>query len=133
MKVKDRLATGDVIYTTCNGLLFCNHLGIVVIGSGGNVKVFHNSPFIKNKYGGSICSESYESFMGGSEITKIVRTKTTKDNILKISRQHKRNIYNSFVFNCEDYIIKIVDGEMKSDFRDAWKIGALSIIGLSLL
>lgn len=133
MKVKDKLITGDVIYTTCNGLLFCQHLGIVVIGLNGDVKVFHNSPYTSNKYGGSVCSETYEAFMGGSEIAKIVRTKTTKENILKVSRKYKRNIYNSLIFNCEDYIIEIVDGEKKSDFRDAWGIGALSILGLSLL
>jgi len=132
MKVKDKLITGDVIYTTCHEIPFCQHLGIVVI-TNGQVKVFNNSPYIKNKYGGSICSETYESFMGGSEIAKIIRTKTAKENIIKVSKKYKYNIYNSLVFNCEDYILEIVDGEKKSDFRDAWGIGALSIIGLSLL
>lgn len=132
MKLWERLTTGDVIYTSCVGLPFCYHLGIVV-EIGGTKKIFHNSPYIKNQYGGSVCAESYEDFMKERQVVKVYRTGTQKDKILRVSRKCKKEVWDTFFFNCEDYILEIVEGRRRSDLRDAWKIGILAIIGYFIL
>ena len=132
MKLIDRLTTGDVIYTSCVDVPFCYHLGIV-LDDGKKKRIYHNSPEIKNKYGGSVCCESYEEFSKEREILKIVRTNATKEDILNASRKCKRDVWDTFLFNCEDYILEIVEGHRRSDIRDAWKISALGIAIISLL
>ena len=132
MKLKDRLRTGDVIYTSCIDVPFCYHLGIVV-DNGKKKRIYHNSPYIKNKYGGSVCSEPYESFVKEREVLKIIRTNVTAEDILKASKRCKRDIWDTFLFNCEDYILEVVEGHRRSDLRDAWKISALGIAIIGLI
>jgi hypothetical protein len=131
-KVIDRLTTGDVIYTSCVGVPFCYHLGIV-LDDGKKKKIYHNSPYIKNKYGGSVCSETYDNFMKEREIMKIVRTNATPEQIINASRKCRKDVWDTFFFNCEDYILEVVEGHRRSDLRDAWKISALGIAIISLL
>ena len=126
VKLIDRLSTGDVIYCSCVGVPMCQHTGIVV-DYGDKKRVFHNSPYIKNKYGGSICSETYENFMKERELLKVVKTKATEEMIMKITRKHKGEVWDSLFFNCEDYILEIVEGHRRSDVRDAWRIAALGV------
>jgi len=132
MKLWDRLTTGDVVYTSCVGLPFCYHLGIVV-ETNGTKRIFHNSPYIKNKYGGSVCAETYEAFMKERQVVKVYRTSATKKEILKVSHKCRTEVWDTFFFNCEDYILEIVEGRRRSDLRDAWKIGILAIIGYFIL
>jgi hypothetical protein len=132
MKLLDRLTTGDVIYTSCVGLPFCYHLGIVV-ETGNTKKIFHNSPYIKNKYGGSVCAQDYDSFMKERNVVKVYRTNATKERVLQVSNKCRKEVWDTFFFNCEDYILQIVEGHRRSDLRDAWKIGILAIIGYYLL
>ena len=131
-KLIDRLKTGDVIYTSCVDVPFCYHLGIVV-DYGNKKRIFHSSPYNKNKYGGSVCSETYESFMKEREVMKVVRTNVTLEQIEKASRKCKKVIWDTFFFNCEDYILEIVEGHRRSDLRDAWKISALGIAIITLI
>lgn len=132
MKLWDRLTTGDVVYTSCVGLPFCYHLGIVV-ETNGTKRIFHNSPYIKNKYGGSVCAETYEAFMKERQVVKVYRTNATKKEIIEVSRKCRKEVWDTFFFNCEDYILEIVEGRRRSDLRDAWKIGILAIIGYFIL
>lgn len=124
--------TGDVIYTSCIDVPFCYHLGIVV-DNGKRKRIYHNSPYIKNKYGGSVCSESYESFIKEREVLKIIRTNATMEDIIKASKRCKRDTWDTFLFNCEDYILEVVEGHRRSDLRDAWKISALGIAIIGLI
>jgi len=132
MKLIDRLTTGDVIYTSCVGIHLCYHLGIVY-DDGKKKTVYHNSPYNKNKYGGSVCEESYETFMKEREIMKIIRTSATNYDILNASRKCKTEIWDSFFFNCEDYVLEVVEGHRRSNLRDSWKIAALGIVILIVL
>jgi len=120
------LKTGDVIYASCVDVLFCYHLGIVVDGL-----VYHNSPYNKNKYGGSVCVETYDEFMKGRELFKIVATHVTKEEIIKATRKCRRDVWDELFFNCEDYIIQVVEKRRDSDIRNAIKLAALGIIVLS--
>ncbi len=123
-----KLKTGDVIYCSCVDVPLCYHIGIVY-GS----KVYHNSPYIKNKYGGSVCSETYAEFIKGREILKIVRTGVSGEQIIKASRRCKRDVWNELFFNCEDYVLEVVEGHRRSDIRDAYKIAALGITAIFFL
>lgn len=126
MKVKDRLQEGDIIYGSCVGHTLCHHIGIVY-KRGDKLRVFHNSPYIKNKYGGSICSETFENFMKERQTMKIVRTNVKNERILAIARQHKEEVWDEFFFNCEDFVLEVSEGHRRSNIRDAWKIAALGV------
>lgn len=132
MKIIDRLKTGDVVYTDCKGIPLCYHLGIV-IDENGNKMVMHNSPSIRNKNGGSVCYEKYENFIKDRNLIKVVSTEISEERILHVSEKYKHAIWDTFDFNCEDFIVEIVEGRKKSDLRDAWKFAALGIVFLFLL
>ena len=69
----EKLNEGDVIYTSCTNYTLCYHLGIVYF-DGKKKMVYHNDPSNKNRYGGTICAESYDRFMKGRIFQKVVRT-----------------------------------------------------------
>ena len=104
-----------------------------MVDDGKKKRIYHNSPYIKNKYGGSVCCENYDNFIKEREIMKIIRTNATQEQIIKASRKCKKDVWDTFFFNCEDYILEIVEGHRRSDLRDAWKISALGIAIISLL
>jgi hypothetical protein len=80
-----------------------------------------------NKYGGTIVSEPIEVYKKNRDILKIVRTNVKNQDILNVTRKYKDETWDTFHFNCEDYITEIVQGERESDIRDAYKVVALSI------
>jgi hypothetical protein len=127
----EKLKEGDVIYTNCVGNQLCYHLGIVYT-KGEKKYVFHNAPTNNNKFGGTIVSEKYEDFIKNRYILKIVKTRATNKDILKVSKKNKTEVWDSLFFNCEDYVVEIVEGERKSDLRDAYKIGALGLALITL-
>lgn len=132
MKLIDKLNTGDIIYTSCADFPVCYHLGIVVCD--GNKKViYHNSPENKNKFGGNIVAESYENFTKNRQVLKIVETKVQKSRIIEVSNKSKLETWDTFFFNCEDFILEIVDGHRRSDLRDTFKIAALGILIIALI
>lgn len=131
MSLVHRLKEGDVVYTNCIGNHLCYHLGIVY-QKGDKKYIFHNAPTNNNKYGGTIISEKAEVFLKGREIVKVIKTHATNEDILRVTRNCKREVWDTFLFNCEDYVVQIVEGERKSDLRDAYKIGALGIALISL-
>jgi len=69
VKIIDRLVTGDVIYCSCVDVPLCYHVGIVY-DDGKKKVIYHNSPYIKNKYGGSVCAEGYDEFIKHRQIVK---------------------------------------------------------------
>jgi hypothetical protein len=132
VKLIDTLETGDVVFTSCSAALLCYHIGIVCEINGVK-KVFHNDPKIKNKWGGNVCSELWDDFMKGSHLHKVVRTNTTKERILEVSRKHKAETWDEFLFNCEDYILEITEGHRRSNQRDGFKVALLGLIILFLI
>jgi hypothetical protein len=126
-----KLKEGDVIYTDCIGSQLCYHLGIIY--QKGNTKyVFHNAPTNSNKFGGTIIYEKLDEFMKGRMITKAFRTRVTNKDILRVAHKCKREVWDSLFFNCEDFVVEIVEGERRSDLRDVWKIGALGLALISI-
>lgn len=132
MKLIDKLNTGDIIYTSCADFPVCYHLGIVV-DHGSEKKIYHNSPENKNKFGGSVVSESYENFTKNRQVLKVVESKTSKDRILEVTKKCRDEQWDTFFFNCEDYVLEIVDGHRRSDLRDTFKIAALGILIIILI
>jgi hypothetical protein len=132
MKLIDRLNTGDIIYTSCADFPVCYHLGIV-IDHGGEKKVYHNSPENKNKFGGNIVSETYENFTKNRQVLSVVESKAPKERILEVTRRCRDEQWDTFFFNCEDYVLEIVDGHRRSDLRDTFKIAALGILIIILI
>ena len=131
MRLVDKVKEGDVIYTNCIGNELCYHLGIVY-QKGNSKYVFHNAPTNNNKFGGTVVYEKFEDFVKGREIKNVIRTGVKNSQILKVTQRCKREVWDTFFFNCEDYVVEIVEGERKSDLRDAWKIGALGIALISM-
>jgi hypothetical protein len=128
MRLHGEFDMGDVIYTNCSDISgVCYHLGIV-FDDGKQKLVFHNAPNNQNKYGGTVVCENIEDFLKDRYIIKVEKTNATNDNILRVTKLCRHEIWDTFYFNCEDYVVQIVDGERNSDLRDAWKIGALGIV-----
>lgn len=128
----DKLNEGDVIYTTCTNYTLCYHVGIVYF-HGKKKMVYHNDPSNKNRYGGTLCAESYEKFMKGRIFQKIVRTNAKNSDIIKVCKKHKYERWDSMFFNCEDFVLEVVEGHRRSDLRDVWKLIALGATTLLLL
>jgi hypothetical protein len=126
-----KLKEGDVIYTNCVGNELCYHLGIVY-KKYEDIFVFHNAPTNNNKFGGTIVYERLDEYLKSREIYRIVSTNAKNKDILRVSKKCKREVWDSLFFNCEDYVVEIVEGERKSDIRDTWKIGALGFALISL-
>jgi len=126
MKLIEKLKEGDIIYTNCIGNELCYHLGIVYC-KGDKKFVFHNAPTQINRFGGTIVFETFEEFKKGRDIKRIVRTNVTNQKILQVVNKHKSEVWDSLFFNCEDFVIEIVEGRRKSDLRDAWKVAALGL------
>ena len=128
----EKLNEGDVIYTTCVNYAICYHLGIVY-SDGKKKLIYHNDPSNENRYGGSVTAETYQKFMKGRLVEKIVRTNAKNSDILRISKKCRYEKWDSLFFNCEDYVLEIVDGKRRSDLRDVWKLAALGASALLLL
>jgi hypothetical protein len=131
MRKSELLITGDVIYATCEDMILCHHVGIFCNSNGKNL-VYHNSPYNKNKFGGSVCVEDYETFMKGRDIIKIHRTGVTRQDIVRQTFECSRRVWDSLFFNCEDYVSQIVDKEPQSDIRDAYKVAVLGILIMAI-
>jgi hypothetical protein len=122
-----KLQEGDVVYTNCIGNELCYHLGIVYEHNGEKY-IFHNAPTNNNKYGGTIVKEHFKDFTKSREIYKVVRTNVKNEKILRVSQKYKTEVWDTFYFNCEDFIAEIVEGERNSDLRDVYKIAALTFL-----
>jgi len=131
-KLIDTLKTGDILYVSCADFPLCYHLGIVVKDND-RLLIYHNCPDNKNRYGGSLVCENYETFTTKRQVIKVIETKVSKERILEVSRKCKKETYDTFFFNCEDYVLEIVDGNRRSDLRDVFKIAALGIIIIILI
>jgi len=128
----DRLKTGDILYTSCADFAACYHLGIVVSDEKGK-RIYHNSPENKNRFGGSVVCEKYEAFTKNRQVLKVIESGVSKEKIIEVSRKCKKEIWDTFFFNCEDYVLEIVDGHRRSDLRDTFKIAALGILIIILI
>lgn len=132
MLLVERLKEGDVIYTNCSGYHLCYHLGIVYF-DGKKKLIYHNDPNNCNRYGGNVCAETFDKFIYNRNVTKIVTTNVKNSDIIRVSRNCRSEVYNTLSFNCEDFVLEIVDGERRSNIRDAYRIAALGLTTLILL
>ena len=129
----EKLNEGDIIYTTCTDYAaFCYHVGIVYY-DGNKRLIYHNDPTNKNRYGGTVCAENYEKFMKGRVVQNTIRTGIKNEKILEVARKCKTEIWDSLFFNCEDFVLEVVDGHRRSNLRDVWKLAALGTSTLLLL
>jgi hypothetical protein len=131
-KLTDKLKTGDILYVSCADFPLCYHLGIIVKDNG-NLLIYHNCPENKNRFGGSVVCEKYETFTKNRQVIKVIESKVSKEKIIEVSRKCKKEIWDTFFFNCEDYVLEIVDGHRRSDLRDVFKIAALGILIIILI
>lgn len=132
MSFIERRNEGDIIYASCSDYQLCYHVGIVY--NDGNKKlVYHNDPSNKNKYGGTVCAQKYEDFIKHRIVQKVVRTNAKNEDILRIARKCRRERWDSLFFNCEDFVLEVVEGHRRSNLRDVWKLVALGVTTLLLL
>lgn len=129
----EKLNEGDILYTTCsNYAAVCYHVGIV-FHDGANKLIYHNDPSNINKFGGSVCAEPYEKFIKGRIVEKVIRTNAKNEEIVRIANNCRFERWNTMFFNCEDFVLEIVDGKRRSNLRDVYKLAALGTSTLLLL
>jgi hypothetical protein len=131
-KLIDTLKTGDILYVSCADFPLCYHLGIVV-KENGKLLIYHNCPENRNRFGGSVVCEDYQAFTTKRQVIKVIESNVSKEKIIEVTRKCKKESYDTFFFNCEDYVLEIVDGHRRSDLRDVFKIAALGIIIIILI
>lgn len=130
--IAEKLKEGDLIYTNCSNFELCRHAGIVYF-DGEKKMVYHNDPYMLNKWGGNVCCQSYSMFIKNRNVIQIVKTAAKNEDILRVARKCRSESYDTLTFNCEDFVLEIVEGCRRSDVRDAWKIAALGITILSII
>jgi hypothetical protein len=128
----EKFHEGDVVYTTCCDYALCHHVGIVYF-DGVKRLIYHNDPSNSNRYGGTVVAEPYEKFIKGRVLNRIVTTNATNEDILRVAKKCRNEQWNSLFFNCEDFVLEIVEGKRRSELRDIWKLVALGTSTLLLL
>lgn len=132
MSIIENIKEGDVVYTSCSDYQLCYHVGIVY-DDGKKKMIYHNEPSNNNKYGGTICAEPYHEFVKKRNVIRVVRTNAKNADILRIAKKCKSERWDSIFFNCEDYVMQVVEGHRRSDIRDAYKIAVLGIAIIILI
>jgi hypothetical protein len=132
MNFIDKRNEGDIIYASCSDHQLCYHIGIVY-NDGVKKLVYHNDPANRNKYGGTVCAETYEKFIKGRVLQKVIRTNAKNADILRAARKCRKEKWDSLFFNCEDFVLEIVEGQRRSNLRDVWKLVAIGVTTLMLL
>lgn len=119
--------TGDIIKASMNKYPFIYHYGIV-INIKGEVRIVHNYPNEKNKYGGSVLICTPEKFFATCKFIQIQRTNTSKERILNIVERYKARPFNLLVFNCEHFVFEIRDGTPSSPQVRQWIYNIISFL-----
>jgi hypothetical protein len=132
MNFIDKWNDWDIIYAICTDNQLCYHIGIVY-NDGIKKLVYHNHPEIRNKYGGTVCAENYEKFIKGRVLQKVIRTNAKNADILRIARKCRKEKWDSLFFNCEDFVLEVVEGHRRSNIRDVLKLVAIGVTTLMLL
>lgn len=114
---------GDIIYTTCSGLPACYHVGVVVADKG-RLCVYHNTPTLKNNWGGNVVAQPLEDFLIDRKVIKIVKAGIQPDIVKQHAFDNRFKKWEVF-YNCEDFVNEAHAGNKGSPFRE------LLIAGLS--
>lgn len=117
---------GDIVFTTCPGIPLCHHVGIVVFEAG-QPMVYHNSPSRKNRFGGNVLADRWETFMAGRELLRVERSCECSDYVREYSYANRHRSWNALHYNCEDFVNAIKTGEEKSRLRLIWQAAVLAV------
>lgn len=123
------LNDGDIIYTSCTGIPFCYHVGII-FRKNGIFTVYNCTPNEKNEFGGNIVEQPFDIFMIDRVFYKTVPTDNCLEYVHQYSYENRFKKWDALRYNCEDYINEITNGEKGSALRDRFKLGLF--IGLCL-
>jgi len=118
--------TGDFITARVKFVPVLFHRGIVVVDDD-CVYIYHNSPKLKNDFGGSVVRENIEDWLKTRDIISIVPTDMTKEYIEQTSLSLAEYPFDIASFNCEHFAFYLKDGSLKSPQLTIWSIvtGAL--------
>lgn len=111
---------GDIVYLTCSDILICYHLGIAVVENG-RLCLYHNTPSLKNRFGGNIVCQPIEDVL---KQRKVLGVKKGGANCPDVVRQYawdnRQRAWNTFSFNCEDFVTEILKCRRGSMLRTVW-------------
>ena len=96
-----------IIYTNCTNIPFCFHVAVTCMYNG-KVFVFHNTPTLKNKFGGNVVCQSIEDFLKDRKINKSRDCKINLNNILQNFDEVKYKKWDGYNFNCETYVNQLL-------------------------
>lgn len=114
------LQPGDVVYMTCTDILICYHIGIVVRDNG-ELCMYHNTPSKKNQYGGNIVCQPLDSVLKERKVLNVVKCALDcPDFIKQYSWDNRFRKWDTFKYNCEDYVNDIWRCQRGSVLRTIW-------------
>lgn len=97
-----KIKEGDLIRLRSEVLSFVSHVGIVFQETDG-LYVYHNTPDLLNRSGGSVIRESLADWLKSREILSVEPTGLASDEIHKIAKEVHGTKYDLLHFNCEHF------------------------------
>lgn len=116
--------TGDIITASIPLLPGIYHQGIIV-DTGDQKLVYHNTPTARNDAGGNMIVEPLESWIRSRRIVDVQPTGLNADQIRSRSMQFQDKPFNLFTWNCEHFINGILGSSGSKQLR-IWTIAALA-------
>lgn len=105
--------TGDVIVLKSNIVPLIQHYGIV-LNENGQSFIHHNTPGIKNEFGGSVRIVKLSEWLKDREIIDVISTNVSGYRIQTVTEELKYKPFNAITFNCEHFMNIIVYGKSSS-------------------
>lgn len=118
----ESLRTGDIITARVKSLPFLLHKGVVV-SDDNSISIYHNTPMLKNAYGGNVVKEDITEWQASRYIISIEHTGLSKKFIEQFSYDLRYRPFNLFSFNCEQYISLLKNDWSESPQLFWWGLG----------
>ena len=74
----------------------------------GRLCVFHNTPTLKNKFGGNVVCQSVDDFLKNRKFIKKENCNISTNEILQNFNEVKNKKWDAYNFNCETYVNQLL-------------------------
>jgi hypothetical protein len=95
-----------LIKASCDtSLPFCVHYGFLI-----NDVVVHNTPGMKNEFGGNIVTQKYEDFKKERKIYDVLNVNVKPQKVFNYAKRHESKKFNALTYNCQQFANDVITG-----------------------